>query len=61
MAPDPDATTPPAEVVAVFAPLGAIGAGWATISTLDRYALAKVAQRPRPERVSAAWTEIVGA
>lgn len=61
VAPDPDATTPPAEVVAVFAPLGPVGARWAALSTLDRYALAKVAQRPRPERVSAAWAEIVGA
>jgi len=61
VAPDPDPTTPSAEVVTVFAPLGAIATRWAALSTLDRYALAKVAQRPRPERVAAAWAEIVGA
>ena len=35
-------------------------ARWAALSPLDRYALVKVAGSPRPERVSAAFAEIVG-
>lgn len=33
---------------------------WQSLSPLDRYSLAKVTQKNRPERVSAAYAEIVG-
>ncbi len=52
----------PAAVVAVFGegrPLAP--ALWAGLSPLDRYALAKVASKGRPERIAAAYAEIVGA
>lgn len=35
-------------------------AGWAALSALDRYALVKVAERGREERIHAAYDEIVG-
>lgn len=57
--PDPDPRAPSAEVVAVFAVHGALDARWPELTPLDRYALAKVAQSPRAERVAAAWAEIV--
>jgi cyclic pyranopterin phosphate synthase len=33
---------------------------WGSLTPLDRYALAKVADRARPERIAAAYAEIVG-
>ncbi len=59
---DPPAEAAPAAVAAVFGegrPLAP--ALWAGLSPLDRYALAKVASKGRPERIAAAYAEIVGA
>jgi cyclic pyranopterin phosphate synthase len=59
---DPPAATVPAEVGAAFGESRPIGqALWLALSPLDRYALAKVAQKPRPDRLAAAYAEIVGA
>jgi len=59
---DPPAEAAPADVAASF------GAGrplppqvWSGLDALDRYALCKVAEKARPERIAAAWAEIVGA
>lgn len=59
---EPTAAEVPADVATAF------GAGrpialalWAALSPLDRYALAKVAAKARPERLDGAWREIVGA
>jgi cyclic pyranopterin phosphate synthase len=59
--PEPPADAPPAEVRAAFGvemPLS--DAVWIQLSPLDRYALSKVAGRSRPERLRAAYEEIVG-
>jgi cyclic pyranopterin phosphate synthase len=58
---DPPADVPPGELVEAFGggmPLSA--AVWSQLSPLDRYALAKVAGRSSPERLAAAYEEIVG-
>lgn len=59
--PDPSADVIPPQV------LDALGAerpvsvsAWAALDPLDRYALFKVCQRPRPARLAAAYAEIVG-
>ncbi len=58
---DPPADTVPPEVAAAFGDARPIGlAAWAGLSALDRYALAKVAQKGRPERLDGAWREIIG-
>jgi cyclic pyranopterin monophosphate synthase len=58
---DPDITSVPPELSEVF------GAGrpisqalWNALSPLDRYALVKVVGRGKPERIDAAYAEIVG-
>ncbi len=58
---DPPVDAPPAEL------LLQLGAGrpvpdnvWALLSPLDRYVLCKVASRGKPERLEAAYREIVG-
>jgi molybdenum cofactor biosynthesis protein MoaC len=59
---DPPIDAAPADVLEAFGegrPLPP--ALWAALTTLDRYALAKVAEKRRPERLSAAYAEIVGA
>ena len=59
---DPSADAAPEAVTRVFGegrPLPP--ALWASLSALDRYALCKVAARPRSERLAAAYAEIVGA
>jgi cyclic pyranopterin monophosphate synthase len=57
----PAADTPPPHVVRAFGPARPLEpAVWAALSSLDRYALAKVAARGRPERLAAAYDEIVG-
>jgi cyclic pyranopterin phosphate synthase len=59
---EPPSADPPADVVAAFGPEHPIpGAVWSALSPLDRYALAKVAAKARPERISPAHAEIVGA
>lgn len=59
---DPSRDMPPRPVVEAFAPKGGISpAVWFGLSPLDRYTLAKVAQKPRPDRIAAAFDEIVGA
>lgn len=59
---DPPAGAAPAELVAAFGETRPIGqALWLSLSPLDRYALAKVAEKPRPDRLAAAYAEIVGA
>jgi cyclic pyranopterin phosphate synthase len=59
---DPPADAPPEVVRSAFTGQWAIaGPVWASLSPLDRYALAKVAPRGRPERIQAAYDEIVGA
>jgi cyclic pyranopterin phosphate synthase len=59
---DPPADAPPEPVREAFT--GALmleNPVWAALSPLDRYALAKVAASGRPERIHAAYDEIVGA
>ncbi len=59
---DPVRDMPPRSVVEAFAPVGGLApAVWFGLSALDRYTLAKVAARPRPDRIAAAYREIVGA
>ena len=58
---DPPREAPPAAVVAAFAPHGKLGlALWTSLGDLDRYALQKVATRGNPQRLEAAYSEIVG-
>lgn len=59
---DPDANQVPRDVAAAYGaerPLN--GALWGSLSALDRYVLAKVAGRGKPERVTQAYAEVVGA
>ncbi len=52
----------PAHVVSAFGKARPIpDAVWASLSWLDRYALAKVAEKAREERMAGAYDEIVGA
>ncbi|MBM4361467.1 MAG: cyclic pyranopterin monophosphate synthase MoaC [Deltaproteobacteria bacterium] len=58
---DPDARRPPEELTAALGaerPLSE--AVWSSLEPVERYALAKVASRGRPERLMAAYAEIVG-
>jgi cyclic pyranopterin phosphate synthase len=58
---DPGEGSVPDHVRAVFAGEFAVSdAVWGSLSPLDRYALAKVAGRGRPERIRAVYDEIVG-
>ena len=60
--PEPDATQPPARVLAALGaarPLSA--ARWAQLCALDRYVLAQLARRGRLERIAVAYDEIVAA
>lgn len=58
--PDPDATTPPATVVATFGPSRPITAdAWCALRPLERYVLVKVVAKPREDRLDAAWHEII--
>jgi cyclic pyranopterin phosphate synthase len=58
---DPPADRVPADVRDAFgADMLLADAVWASLGALDRYALAKVARRGRPERLRAAYEEIVG-
>ncbi len=60
-APEPAGSTPPKELAAAFGPSRPISpALWQALSPLDRYALHKVATRGNPERLKAAYLEIVG-
>jgi cyclic pyranopterin monophosphate synthase len=57
--PTPDVI--PAEIKRSLGPSQELGdAVWSALAALDRYALAKLAARGRPERLSAAYAEIVG-
>jgi cyclic pyranopterin monophosphate synthase len=59
---DPPATSVPEQVVSAFGPdRPLLPAVWSALSATDRYALAKVAERGRAERLAAAYDEIVGA
>ncbi len=59
---DPDALSAPPAVVAAFGESRPLEAPvWASLSPLERYALAKVAEKARPERLAGAYAEIVGA
>jgi molybdenum cofactor biosynthesis protein MoaC len=59
---DPPADAPPSELRAAGTEsLAAAAQTWATLSPLDRYALAKVAAQGRPELLQAACDEIMGA
>jgi cyclic pyranopterin phosphate synthase len=57
---DPPASRPPSDVTSAFATIGPISdATWQALTPLGRYALAKVAVKKRPERLQAAYREIV--
>lgn len=59
---DPPAKAPPQVVTQAFGTERPIAdAVWAGLSPLDRYVLWKVASKGRPERMAAAYQEIVGA
>lgn len=59
---DPPREAPPGDLLAALGEARPIApALWLALSTLDRYALAKVAAKSRPERIAAAYAEIVGA
>ena len=58
---DPAAAAAPEQVVAVFGPeRPLLPAVWSALTPTDRYALAKVAERGRSERLAAAYDEIWG-
>jgi len=58
---EPPSDATPRELRQAFAPVGPLDdALWVSLSALDRYALAKVAERGRAERVAGAYEEIVG-
>lgn len=58
---EPDGDRVPEEVRAAFAEFGALSDNvWAALTPLDRYVLSKVAQKNRPERLAAAYKEVVG-
>lgn len=59
---DPSSTEVPAEVSSAFGPSRPItSAVWSSLLPLDRYALSKIAARGRPDRLAAAYGEIIGA
>lgn len=59
--PDPAADRVPEAVAAAYAAQGAISDGaWRALTPLDRWALTKVAERARPNRLKAAYREIIG-
>lgn len=59
--PEPPADGPPASVVTTFGVSRPVSeAVWVSLSALDRYALAKVTNHARPERIEAVYAEIVG-
>jgi cyclic pyranopterin phosphate synthase len=58
---EPREATVPDELSAAFGPTMPIASAlWQALSPLDRYALLKVKSRGNPERVEAAYAEIVG-
>jgi cyclic pyranopterin phosphate synthase len=58
---EPRESAIPDELLTAFGPSRPISrALWQALSPLDRYALCKVASRGKPERVNAAYAEIVG-
>lgn len=58
---EPPSLQPPPEVVAALAHCGRLTpAIWSALEPIERYALAKVALRPGPERKVAAYRELVG-
>lgn len=58
---DPPGAAAPAEVSEAFGAARPLPpALWASLTPLDRYALAKVAEKKRPERLAGAYAEIVG-
>ena len=59
---EPAADRAPAEVLSALGEARPLPAAlWSSLSALDRYALSKAAERSTPERVDAAYREIVGA
>lgn len=59
---DPYSTEVPDDVRAAFGPSMPITtAVWSSLLPLDRYALSKIATRGRPDRLAAAYQEIIGA
>ncbi len=59
--PEPDAESVPALCLEVLGPQRPLPEKvWQSLSRLDRYALVKVCQKNRAERVEAAYSEIVG-
>jgi cyclic pyranopterin phosphate synthase len=59
--PDPGIDGVPEDLRAAYGALGPISeAVWVALSPLDRYALSKVASRGKPDRLAAAYAEIVG-
>ncbi len=60
-APEPSAEAPPFELVDVLGSERPIPPNlWPSLTPLDRYVLVKVALRGKPERIEAAYREIVG-
>jgi cyclic pyranopterin monophosphate synthase len=58
---DPSPVAPDDTVIAAFGPGRPIPpASWSALSSLDRYALAKVARGKSPERLEQAYVEIIG-
>jgi cyclic pyranopterin monophosphate synthase len=58
---DPDALSVPNDLRAAYGEARPISdALWLSLSPLDRYALVKVAARPREDRLAASYAEIVG-
>jgi cyclic pyranopterin phosphate synthase len=58
---DPDSKAVPQPIVEAFGSERPIpGASWAALTPLERYVLAKVAERGRPERLDEAHAELVG-
>jgi cyclic pyranopterin phosphate synthase len=59
--PEPSLEAVPAELAAALGSARPVSqALWQALSPLDRYALVKVADRGKPERIQAAYQEIVG-
>lgn len=57
---DPTSATVPHQVSEAYASIGPLSdATWQTLSPLDRYALAKIAVKKRPERLRAAYQELI--
>src|SRR6478735_9109911 len=59
--PDPDMSAVPAELITALGSARPVShALWNALSPLDRFALVKVAGRGQPDRLDAAYAEIVG-